>query len=141
MPLGQVSRTELFLHIYAGADGRERGRAPARCERPSSSVDATLPVLSVETRASNRDHNLLFALLRVGAAVFMVFGGIALGLVDWLASTASKPTSCNRTREIGIRIALGATPRCRLDRRARGIHAVDGRLAPGCSRFRLSRQA
>jgi ABC-type antimicrobial peptide transport system permease subunit len=73
-----------------------------------------VPVLGLQTWRDHLNGSLEVWFYRAGALVFSMFGGIALVLaVIGVYGVKSYAVSC-RTREFGIRLAVGADPRALL---------------------------
>jgi len=73
-------------------------------------VDASIPVISLKTFEQHLDSNLQLWVVRAGAAMFSIFGGLALILAIIGLYGIKAYSVARRTREIGIRMALGAQP-------------------------------
>ena len=73
-------------------------------------VDAQLPILELTTFQKFHDNSLELWGIRTGGRMLMAFGLLALGLAVAEGLRGEVVLISRRTREIGIRMALGAKP-------------------------------
>jgi ABC-type antimicrobial peptide transport system permease subunit len=98
----------LHLRTAAATAEAEAAMLPA-VRRELLALDPALPILSLETRAMFRDRNFVLWTLGAGANMFLAFGGLALFMSVIGVYGVKAYIVARRTREIGIRVALGAT--------------------------------
>ena len=111
-PLGQDYRSALFLHARTSFDSADREAAMLPdIRRALIGLDDQLPIIALETRSMYRDRNFVLWILRAGAKIFLAFGVLALFMSVIGVYGVKSYVVARRTREIGIRVALGATPR------------------------------
>src|SRR6266496_369630 len=106
---GFKSDVSFFVRFRSLAPGNEAITADL-LRRTVRDVDPSIPVISLRTFAQHLDSNLDLWLVRAGAALFSIFGGLALGLAVVGLYGIKAYSVARRTREIGIRMALGAKP-------------------------------
>jgi putative ABC transport system permease protein len=123
VPFGSRYRPAMTLRLKTGPGAQTVVTLPVRTA--IAEIDRRVPVLSIQTLTEHRDASEAIMGLTIVSAIFGAFGAIALFLASVGVYGLRAYLVAQRTREFGIRLALGA-PRGSI---VRHVVAEGGRIA------------
>jgi predicted permease len=107
VPFGQEYQADMTIHLKTTAQGATFLES---LRREVSAVDSRLPVIALRTMRNHLEASFDLWIVRTAARMFTIFGSVALVLAMVGLYGLRAYTVARRTREIGIRLALGAKP-------------------------------
>jgi predicted permease len=107
VPFGQEYQADMTIHLKTTTQGENFLES---LRREVSSVDSRLPVIELRTMRIHLEASFDLWVVRTAARMFTIFGSVALVLAMVGLYGLRAYTVARRTREIGIRLALGAKP-------------------------------